>query len=87
MKEFLKLGEVKDISTKSLCDLATTILKNNFFKIGGEVSHQLLETAIETKFTPNCFSLFIAGLEKKIFKNANFKLFLWLRYLDDIFCI
>ena len=38
MKEFLKQREVKDISTKSLCDLATT-LQNNFFEIGEEVYH------------------------------------------------
>ena len=31
MKKFLNQREVKDISTKSLCDLATIILKNNFF--------------------------------------------------------
>ena len=37
MKEFLNQREVKDISVRSLCDLATIILKNNFLKIG-EVS-------------------------------------------------
>ena len=52
MEEFLNQRKVKDISTKSLCDLATIILKNNFFEIGGEVYHQLLGTAIGTKFAP-----------------------------------
>ena len=32
-------------------------------------------------------NLFMAGLEKKIFENTNFKPLLWLRYLDDIFCV
>ena len=30
---------------------------------------------------------FMAGLEEEIFKNPRFKLFLWLRYLDNIFCL
>ena len=47
MKEFLNQREVKNISTKSLYDLATIILKNNFFEIGEEVYHQLLGTAID----------------------------------------
>ena len=68
MKEFLNQREVKDISTKGLCHLATIILKNNFFERGEEVYHQLLGTAIETKFAPTYANLFMAGLEKKILK-------------------
>ena len=41
MEEFLTQREVKDISTKGLCDLATVIVKNNFFEIGEKVYHQL----------------------------------------------
>ena len=87
MEELLNQREIKDISTKSLCDLATTILKNNFFEISEKVYYRLLGTAIGTKFAPTYANLFIAGLEKKIFENTNFKPLLWLRYLDDIFCI
>ena len=87
MEEFLNQSEVKDISTKSLCDLAAIILKNNFFEIGDKVYHQLLGTAIGTKFAPTYANLFMTGLEKKIFGNTNFKPLLWLQYLDDIFCI
>ena len=87
MKEFLNQRDVKDISTKGLCDLAKVILKNNFFQLGEEVYHQLLGTGIETKFAPTYTNLFMAGLEKMVFENTNFKSLLWLRYLDDIFCI
>ena len=87
MKEFLKQKEVKDISTKRLCDLATIILKNNFFEIDEEVYHQLSGTATGMKFAPTCANLFVPGLEKKIFENTNFKLLLWVQYLDNIFCI
>ena len=86
-KNFLNQREVKDISTRTLCYLATIILNNNFSEIGEEVYHQLLETSIGTKFAPTYANLFMALLEKKIFENTNFKPLLWLRYLDRIFCI
>ena len=73
MKEFLRQREVKDISSKSLCDLPTIVLKNNFFEIGEEVCHQSFRTAIGTKFAPTYANLFMAGFEKKIFENINFK--------------
>ena len=67
MKDFLEQKEVKDISTKGLWDLATIILKNNCFGIGEKVYHQLLGTAIGTKFAPTYANLIMAGLEKKYF--------------------
>ena len=48
---------------------------------------QILGTAIGTKFAPPYANIFVAGLEEEIFKNPKFKPFLWLRYLDDIFCL
>ena len=86
-RKFLNQREVKDISTKALCDLTTIILNNNSFEIVEEVCNQLLGIAIGTKFAPTYTNLFLAGLEKKIFENTNFKPLLWLRYLDRIFCI
>ena len=29
----------------------------------------------------------MAGLERKIFESGEFNLFVWLRFLDDIFCL
>ena len=63
MEEFLNQREVKDYSTKSLRDLATIILKNNLFVIGEKVYHQLLGTAIGTKFAPTYPNLFMDGLD------------------------
>ena len=87
IKEFLKQREVKDISTKRLCDLVAIVLKNSIFETGEEAYHQLLGTTIETKFVPTYAILFVARLEKKTFENTNFKTLLWLPYLDDIYCI
>ena len=49
--------------------------------------HQLLGAAIGAKFAPNYANIFMEGLEENLFKKLKFKPYLWLRYLDDIFCI
>ena len=46
-----------------------------------------MRTTIGTKFPPTYANLFMAGLEKKIFENTNFKPLLWLQYLDDMFWV
>ena len=37
------------------------------------------------QFAPPYSNLFMTGLKKRIFQNSDFKPFLWLRYLDEIF--
>ena len=87
---FFKNGKTcsdKSISINSLCDLASIILNNNSFKNGELKYHKKRGTAIGTKFAPPYSNLFMAGLEKRIFQNSEFKPFLWLRHLDDVFGI
>ena len=52
MKKYLNLREDQSVFTNSLCDLAHIILTENYFKIGKDMYHQNLETAIGTKFAP-----------------------------------
>ena len=52
MKKYLNLSENQSVSTNSLCDLAHIILTENYFKIGKDMYHQNLGTAIGTKFAP-----------------------------------
>ena len=47
----------------------------------------MLGTGIGTKFALSCANVFVADLEKKLFAITTHKLFLWIKYLDDIFCI
>ena len=54
MKKYLNLSENQSVSINSLCDLAHIILTENYFKIGKDMYHQNLETAIGTKFAPPC---------------------------------
>ena len=87
MKTFLNERDNKPVSTESLCDLAKLILKENYFELGDEVYRQILGTAIGTKFAPTYANIFMAGLERKIFESGEFNPFVWLRFLDDIFCL
>ena len=52
MKKYLNLREDQSVFTNSLCDLAHIILTENYFKIGKDMYHQNLGTAIGTKFAP-----------------------------------
>ena len=49
--------------------------------------HQERGFPFGTKLAPPYSNLFMAGLEKIIFQNSEFGPFLWLGYLDEIFCI
>ena len=86
MREFLNQRPKNEVSTENLCKLAQIILKHNYFELGERNYHQLLGTAIGTKFAPPYANIFMAGIEERIFQEFDNPL-LWLRYLDDIFCI
>ena len=62
-----------------------SVIKNNIFKFGKKTLKQKRETGIETKFAPRYSILFMAELEKEILRKAEFKPYLWWRYIDDIF--
>ena len=56
-----------------LCYIVSIILKNNYFENEGLNNHQEKGFAIGTKFATPCSNLFMAGLEKRIFQNSEFK--------------
>ena len=87
MAEYLETREDKTVSTKSSCDFASIVLKQNYFELSSKIYHQKLGTAIGTKFAPPYANLFMTGLEKRIFENSGYHPYLWLRFLDNIFCI
>ena len=70
--EYLEARGDKTVSTKSLCDLASIVLKENYFELSSKIYHQKLGTAIDTKFAPPYANLFMAGLEKRIFENSGY---------------
>ena len=79
--------EDKSVSSDSLYKLTKIILKRNYFKLGQDVYHQILGYPIVTKNAPHYANIFMAGLEEEIFSSTEFQPLLWLRYLDDIFCL
>ena len=78
MRRFLDKREGQSVSSESLCKLANIVLKHNNFELGKDVYHQILGTAMGSKSD---------DLEEEIFEKSLFQPYLWLRYLDDIFCI
>ena len=88
MTKYLKTRLDKTVSTKSLCDLASIVLKENYFETSSKIYHQKLGIAIGTKFTPPYANLFMVVLENCKFENSGYHpYYLWLRFLDEIFCI
>ena len=62
MQRFLDKHEDQLVSSESLCKLGNIVLKHNYFELGKDVYHQILGTAIETKFYPHYANIFMAGL-------------------------
>ena len=87
MKRYLDKREDESVSSDSLYKLAKIILKHNYLELGQDVYHQILGITIGTKFGLHYANIFMAGLEEEIFSSTEFQPLLWLRYLDDIFCL
>ena len=87
LKEVLDRKEDKKISTEDLVKVAEFLLKNNYFEFNGQVKHQILGTAIGTKFTPTYAFIFMDEIETKFLQTQEFQPLLWFRYIDDVFFI
>ena len=87
MRGYLETRSNLSILSNSMCDLSHIILKDDYFENGLFKYHQKKGFAIRTKFVSPYSNLFMTGLEQRVFQNSQLKLFLWLRYLDEIFGI
>ncbi len=74
-------------SIKSLMELLECVLHKNNFEFNGENYLQIGGTAMGTILAPNYSVLFLGELEKKLLNQAPCKPDLYLRYIDDIFCV
>ena len=75
------------MSTESLMELAKLILRNNYFEFNDKFKKQKEGTAIGTKFAPPYAIIFMTALEEEILESLIKKLWLWWRYIDNIFMI
>ena len=67
--------------------MAEFVLKNNFFEFNGKLKRQKSGATIGTKFAPPYACIFMYEVETEFLKSKELQLFLWLRYIDDIFFI
>ena len=74
MREYLETRSDKSLFSNSLCNLASIILKNNYFENGSLKYYQKRGFAIGTKFVSPYSNLFMTGLEKRIFKTVSLNL-------------
>ena len=80
-------GMINQLTQKVYADKLKLFSKKINFELGDEIFHQLLGTAIGTKFAPNYANILTARLKRKLLANNKFNPFLWLLFLDEIFCI
>ena len=86
-EEKLHTRTVEDPPTWLITRLLRFILTLNFFEFNGKVYHQVSGTAMGTKMAPNYANLFMGRLEQQLINSWPIKPLLWLRFIDDIFCI
>ena len=73
---------------KSLAQkLMETVLKHNYFEFNGTMYRQIQGTAMGTKMAPSFACLFMANLEESFLRDRPHSPLMWLRYIDDIFCV
>ena len=87
LKNALDARREKTVSTDSLMDLASLVLKNNFFEFNEEFYLQKQGTAIGTKMAPSYAILFMDALESAFLDSVAQKPLIWWRYIDDIFLV
>ena len=87
LKKSLDKREDIKISTETLLELASLVLKNNYFEFNGEHFLQNQGTAIGTKMAPSYAILFMDDFETRFLQTCEKKPWIWWRYIDDIFLI
>ena len=63
------------------------VLENNIFSFNGGIFQQRHGVVMSTKLAPALATLFLHHVEQRYLLSATIKPSLWLRYIDDIFCI
>ena len=63
------------------------VLTLNYFEFQNVYYHQTSGTVMGTKLAPNYANIFMGDLEEKLLASYPTKPTVWIRYIDDIFCI
>ena len=81
------IGIDGQLAVEDLIDLAELILKNNYFEFEDKIYHQILGTAIGTKFALSFADIFMWKLKERMISEYHPDPLLSWRFLDDVFPI
>ena len=92
LEHFLNTRPIRTPSTTFLVDLASFVLKRNYFFFNDTPYLQISGTAMGTKMAPSFACLFVGHLEDQLLyepqKNPFFPFIIsWKRYIDDVFLL
>ena len=87
MRKTLDTRQNPSISTESLVSLGKLVLDINGLEFNGKGYMQKLGIAISTKFAPAYANLFMSSLEEDMLNSCAVKLWIWYRYINDVFFI
>ena len=74
-------------SNGSIIKLLNHVLTKNNFVFNGEMYHQIKGTAMGTKCAPAFANIYMNQVEEKYVYTHTTKPLIWLRFIDDIFCV
>ena len=83
----LNTRQDKSLPAENICDLIRMILTMNNFSFNNEHYLQKHGTAMGTRMAPSYANLFMGKFEQQAIDNSSLKLFIWWRFIDDIFMI
>ena len=85
--ELHKPEHVKPLTHESILQLLTAVLSKNNFDFNGKHYLQIGGTAMGTRVAPTYANLFMADFEERFVYTYPLQPLLWVRYIDDVFCI
>ena len=74
-------------SPEALGELANLVLTNNVFEFNGKFYLQTQGTAMGTKMPPSYANIFMGKIEQQLRQIGGENIFLWKRFIDDIFMV
>ena len=87
VKHFLSKYKPKYSNAETVTTLLSEVLTKNTFEFNGKNYLQVGGTAMGTKLAPSYANIFMGELETKTLESYDKKPLLWVRFIDDIFCI
>jgi hypothetical protein len=85
VQEFLILRKVPLARQRVIMDLLSFVMRNSYLSFNGTIFHQKDGTAMGTACAPTYANIVVFMLERKVIEGCGTGLFIYRRFLDDIF--